>query len=183
MSPNLNDLKSLRIKREFALNENLIKFIIDSMPEFQPILEFDGSDDTTGDNCDQIDGNVVSVGPNVNNNNNNNNNINKKKTNNSKKTNNGFKISEALVRKQAPTFLIIESLIWNICGFYQTNRDQQKNLFLQICERLEKYKIIGTSYKSESLQPNRDFVNFKYFYIFVMIYINRIENINLILNI
>ncbi len=50
-------------------------------------------------------------------------------------------------------------------AYYQTNRDQQKNLFLQICERLEKYKIIGTSYRFESLQPNRDFVNiFIYFY-------------------
>jgi hypothetical protein len=146
------------------------------MPEFRPILEFDGSDDTMDHNCDQIDGNVVSIASNVNNNNNNND-INKEKTNNLKKTNNGFKISEALVQKQAPTFLIIESLIWNICGFYQTNRDQQKSLFLQICERLEKYKIIGTSYRSESLQPNRDFVNLKYFYIFFIIY--RIENINL----
>jgi hypothetical protein len=66
-------------------------------------------------------------------------------------------------------------------AYYQTNRDQQKNLFLQICKRLEKYKIIGTFYRSESLQPNRDFVNLKYFYIFFMIY--RIENINLIKNI
>jgi uncharacterized membrane protein len=41
---------------------------------------------------------------------------NKKKTNNSKKTNNGFKISDALVQKEALTFLIIESLIWSICG-------------------------------------------------------------------
>jgi hypothetical protein len=156
MSPT-NDFKSLRTKCE---NENnLINVIINSLPQFRPILEFDGSDDAMADKCDQIDGNVASIASNVNNNNNNNNDINKEKMNNSKKTNNGFKVCGALVQKQAPTFLIIESLIWNLCGFYQTNRDQQKGLFLKICERLEKLKIIGTSYRSESLQPNRDFVN------------------------
>jgi len=66
MSLTLNDLKSLRIKREFALNENLIKFIIDSMPQFQPILEFNGSDDIMDDNCDQIDENFVSIASNNN---------------------------------------------------------------------------------------------------------------------
>jgi hypothetical protein len=73
------------------------------LPQFRPILEFDGSDHTMDHNCDQIDGNVVSIASNVNNNNNNNNNndINKEKTNNWKKTNNGFKISEALVQKEA----------------------------------------------------------------------------------
>ncbi len=56
-------------------NENsLFNVIIDSMPQFWLILEFDGSDDTMDHNCDQIDGNVVSIASNVNNNNNNNNN-------------------------------------------------------------------------------------------------------------
>lgn len=152
MSPtNRNDRKS-----DFILNNNNHNItnnvildnnhIFDSLPDLQPILEFDGSED-----MDQIDGNIPSTHSALNGNP-----CNDRKSKYSKKKD--FKVTEALVRKQAPTFLLIESLIWNLCRSKETERQKQTQLFQSLCQHLNTLKIIGTSYKSDSLQPIREFI-------------------------
>ena len=117
------------------------------MPDLQPILNFDGAEE-----MDEIDGNIISddnhssdrLGE-----------TNGKPKNSQKKE---FKAREAVVRKQAPAFLLIESLIWNFCCSNETDRQKQRVLFHSLCRQLNGLKLIGNSYKSDSLQPIREFI-------------------------
>lgn len=158
MSPTLNHFKQ-RNNEIFSNNSisinNLRNNSNELIPDLEPVLVFDGTDDMVDQHSDQIDGNYISVDGNLNNNN-------IENGEDCCPLSNGFKPTEALVRKQAPTFLLIESLIWSICSYYEKERDKQKDLYLNLCERLEKYKIIGTSYRSESLQPIRDLIVIKF---------------------
>lgn len=61
-----------------------------------------------------------------------------------------------IIKQQAPTFLMIESLVWMVCKMSESNVEIQRKLFTNICHSLKNFKVLGDSYLEESLQPMRD---------------------------
>jgi hypothetical protein len=156
------------------------------MPNLKPILEFDGNNDNeptidtnivnNNRGLDVLDGNLSSASKkklesrkqheHVN--------INRNKTSRSNELTNGFSNSEfdskcsvnnqnmpfeaskAVVEKQGPAFLLIESLVWKICCLHEKDINKQRLMYDSICQVLSARKIIGKTYNLDALQPIRD---------------------------
>lgn len=61
-----------------------------------------------------------------------------------------------IIKQQAPTFLIIESLVWTLVKKSEPDQEKQYTLFRNICYSLKQFKVLGYSFLEESLQPLRD---------------------------
>ena len=120
--------------------------LLEPLPIPQPILDFDGNDD-------QVDGHVQSTATQTTSSGN---------GRRSRKKKSELEGADVLVRKQAPTFLLIESLIWNFCRSNESDKGRQKELFDRLCQQLHKLQLIGSSFKSDSLQPIREFILLKF---------------------
>lgn len=69
--------------------------------------------------------------------------------------------SSGLMRKQAPTFLFIESLVWYICGEIEKDSVPRQKLYRGLCELLTKSNVLSASSLEEGLQPLRDRISLK----------------------
>ena len=72
------------------------------------------------------------------------------------------KSKAVLVKKQAPSFLIIESLVWVICCGYEKDIEKRRKMYIDLCKSLAKFDVLGSSYLEESLQPLRDKISLKF---------------------
>lgn len=66
------------------------------------------------------------------------------------------KSKAVLIKKQAPSFLIIESLVWNICKLIQKDADKRQKLYVSLCESLSHFNVLGESFLEASLMPLRE---------------------------
>lgn len=66
------------------------------------------------------------------------------------------KSNAVIVKKQAPSLLIIEALVWNICSLHEKDFEKRRKMFISLCQSLSHFNVLGESYKEESLLPLRD---------------------------
>lgn len=60
------------------------------------------------------------------------------------------------IQKQSASFLIIESLVWALCGNFEKNSEKREKLYIGLCKRLAGFDVLSTSFLEESLHPLRD---------------------------
>ena len=79
----------------------------------------------------------------------------------SKLVNQTINLPSLTVNRQAPSFLLIESLIWEIVCYKEKDYKKQKSLYFNLCKILESKNFIGSTYKLDSLQTIRESICFR----------------------
>lgn len=66
------------------------------------------------------------------------------------------KSKAVLIKKQAPSFLIIESLVWNICNLIEKDAEKRQKMYVSLCQSLSHFNVLGESFLEASLMPLRE---------------------------
>lgn len=66
------------------------------------------------------------------------------------------------LKDKAPTYLLLESLIYARCEREEPDPEKCKQLFNNVCEYLEKCNFLGSSYKINAFHRNRQFLGSKF---------------------
>lgn len=66
---------------------------------------------------------------------------------------------EIFLTDHAPALLVIESLVWIICGYHEVNYNRRLAMFENICNALRSLDMISQTYRLQSLQSMRNDVS------------------------